>query len=131
MRAGDEACPFCGLGRSGDAPSSPAIAPGRSRAQRYALGAAVAASIAVAKADGVAGSPPAAEAADAGSGRAVMVPVASDPEADAEAPLPQEPDRFERTGSPCQRVGGCCNTQVVCPPYGCVFPDEACDLVRA
>jgi len=34
---------------------------------------------------------------------------------------------WHRRGRPCQRTP---NGQFVCPPYGCVFPDEACDVIR-
>lgn len=102
-------------------PASPrprATRAGHSRAQRYALGAAVAASIGVAKADTPKdGSPVAASDADA------------DADASQPPPLRLEPPQHQG-GGPCQRVGGCCNSQVVCPPYGCVFPDDGCDVVH-
>jgi hypothetical protein len=96
------------------------------------LGAAVVASIGIAKASASASS-------DAGSdAMAVAADPTSDPtsastEEDAGAtPVlsAEEPWRHERQGSPCQTVGGCCNSTVVCPPYGCVFPDEACDILH-
>jgi membrane protein involved in colicin uptake len=34
----------------------------------------------------------------------------------------EERNRWRNRGNPC--VNG------VCPPYGCVFPDEACDIIR-
>ncbi|MBK6692864.1 MAG: hypothetical protein IPG50_11780 [Myxococcales bacterium] len=43
-------------------------------------------------------------------------------------PPPPPPDeRWRRRGGQCVTQGN----RVICPPYGCVFPDEACDVLRA
>jgi hypothetical protein len=132
VRATETTCPFCGAARTPGAPAPPTRNLGspapRSRAQRYVLGAAVVASIGIAKAG-------ASPSEDAGSD---AMAVASDPtsetaEDDAgpkEIPIPHEDQWYDRRQSnPCSG-GGCCGGPVICPPYGCVFPDEACDIVH-
>jgi hypothetical protein len=136
VRATETTCPFCGAARAPGSPELPAPDLGRpaprARAQRYVLGAAVVASIGIAKASASTGE-------DAGSNSIVVAsdptsapaPASTDEDAGATPPsLPQEePWMDQRQGNPCATVGGCCNSTVVCPPYGCVFPDEACDIL--
>lgn len=142
VRASETTCPFCGVARAPGASAASARNLGgsasRSRAQRYVLGAAVAMGIGIAKADAY---------TSADAERDVMA-VASDPEptdadagADADAgseaeaeqrPMPPDDQWYDRRqGNPCTTTGGCCGGPVICPPYGCVFPDEACDIVPA
>lgn len=46
----------------------------------------------------------------------------------ARPPPPPPPDeRWHRRGGQCATQGN----KIICPPYGCVFPDEACDVLRA
>ena len=42
-------------------------------------------------------------------------------------PPPPPEERWNRRGGQCVTQGN----RVICPPYGCVFPDEACDVLRA
>lgn len=138
VRTTESTCPFCGAPRAAGAPTpherGVSAASPRSRAQRYVLGAAVAAGIGIAKAS-------AAPSADAGSD---AMAVAADPSsapsqvADGDAGPPgedagtamEQPRDFYKENYPMHQGGGpcstpgCCGGPVICPPYGCVFPDE-------
>jgi len=142
----EERCPFCS-GAIAAADRRVAVAPaGRSRAQRYALGAAIAASVGVAHLTGG----KRARAADGGG----LLDAASDAEGPVEAgdgdgatsndasamnngstfdaganQLP--PQEWHSGGGACTNSGGCCGSTSVCPPYGCVFVDDGCDFVHA
>ncbi len=160
--AGEQACPFCGIGFvSAQAAPAPSIGPELSRAQRYVVGAAMAASIATAGCS----SPTVVRNPDDARDVTVDVnetqrekeqrqslEVARDPNgddqalADQEAARREQEERARREAEQRQKkqhdlIGDdgndwrqhrqhheCVNG--VCPPYGCVFPDEACDIVR-
>jgi hypothetical protein len=131
VRETETTCPFCGATLTLGAVAPPArnfssSAP-RSRAQRYVLGAAVAAGIGIAKASA------------ATETMAVASDTASEPTSDPAqedagampAPEPLEDPRMEqRQGSPCVHSGACGCGPLICPPYGCVFPDEDCAIER-
>ncbi len=157
--AAEPACPFCGIGFAQSAhPGAPPVAPELSRAQRYMVGAAIAASVATASC----GSPTVVRNPDelgnvtvdvnethADRRRKDSLEIANDQEqqllAEQEARR-LEAERLRREEEERQRKqldednnvdwrerrwrkgGGCQNG--VCPPYGCVFPDEAYDVVR-
>lgn len=144
VAAHEAACPFCGSA----AFTRPAIAApfpsSLSRAQRYAAGAAIAAA---SLASACKGSTPAKSGGDDGaqvievpSDAGPSTPIAtSEPTTTATATTtatttatatatatktqatPDDPTRWRRNRK-CLPNGGC-------PPYGCVFPDEACDVV--
>lgn len=159
--AGEIACPFCGIGFSHAAlPSAPAASPELSRAQRYVVGAAIAASMATASCS----SPTVVHNPDELGNVTVDVndtqtdrnskeslEVARDPDGNDDNALAEEEARraeaerrrreeeqrrlqlqeqqeWEERNRWRHRGGQCVNG--VCPPYGCVFPDEACDIVR-
>ncbi|MDI1448881.1 hypothetical protein [Polyangium sp. 6x1] len=107
----ETACPFCGLGISTEPGAPPpAVAPETSRAQRYLVGAAIAATVAVAA--GCTSKP------------------AQDPnDVQAQEELARQRQReIEQREERHQGGGPCIDNN--CPPYGCVFPDEACDILR-
>ncbi|MDC3962326.1 hypothetical protein [Polyangium jinanense] len=106
----ETSCPFCGLAISAEpgAPA-PALAPELSRAQRYLVGAAIAATVAVAGCN----NQPARGPND----------VQTEEELERERQKAIDESRDRHPGG-----GPCVNN--VCPPYGCVFPDEACDILR-
>lgn len=154
--SGETACPFCGIGfASTNAASANPVASELSRAQRYVVGAAIAASIATAGCS----SPTVVHNPDEVGNVTVDVnetqlerqqrdslEVASGDNniADEEAARREQEERARREEQrrlqqqqqqqqwrdrerwenrhPC--VNG------VCPPYGCVFPDETCDTFR-
>jgi len=152
--ARESSCPFCAIALSGDArrPSPEPPAKDLSRAQRYVVGAAIAATFATAAcssptvvhdADHVhvvnvdPPPPPPDGKSSSGGGNGNRLEVAGDPdelEAERQRELERrrqeelerqrdlEEDRWHRRGGSCQNG--------VCPPYGCVFPDEACDILR-
>ncbi|MDI1450664.1 hypothetical protein [Polyangium sp. 6x1] len=184
----EPACPFCGLALSAAAEPSPAprVSPEISRAQRYALGAAVALSLAGAACKTEESSAVEPESAD--NTTASAAPLAppepppppprpedrvreappppspflvgappSDPPplpelpqrvdvapadagvADAgrtvvrKPPPPPPPPPFDEPTDGWRRERRCIPTPsggMNCPPYGCVFPDEACDTFR-
>jgi hypothetical protein len=177
--AGEAACPFCGLGfasttaRSLDIwgfgspsapcapnPNQPQMASELSRAQRYVVGAAIAASVATAGCSSptVVRNPDEAgnvtvDVNDTQSDRSSRdsLEVARDPNrddntlAEEEAARRQQEERARRQEEERRRLElqrqreheeegnrwrhrQCVNG--VCPPYGCVFPDEACDVVH-
>ncbi len=159
--ASESACPFCGIGfASTNASVTPTMGSELSRAQRYVVGAAIAASVATAGCS----SPTVVHnpndlgnvTVDVNETRAdrqarESLEVARDPNggdntlANEEAArreqqerarreeeerrlLQQQEEWQRRNGWRHQGGGGCQNG--VCPPYGCVFPDEACDVFR-
>lgn len=170
--AKEAACPFCGSAIRAEARyAQPALAPELSRAERYAIGAAIAVSVATtacsspttvhhpddlntvdvnAAPNGSANTQN--QQVSPGSGRVLEVAtdpdpntntLATDDQANDEARRrqeeqrrreaerrrqQQEDERFRREQQWRNRPP--CNGNV-CPPYGCVFPDEACDIVRA
>lgn len=187
--AGEASCPFCALVFSADAKTSESpvsLGPGLSRAERYALGTAIAltlASTSCKRDDGPVVEPESANTSSinaaptespkaektvpaplptpttttndappspflVGSPAAAPTPPTTTV-ADAQTIAPKKPppppltvrtpppppppdDPLEqgwrgRHGHSCQRGP---NGQMVCPPYGCVFPDEACDIER-
>ncbi|MRG98386.1 hypothetical protein [Polyangium spumosum] len=103
--AREASCPFCGLAISAISTEPGAARASAtqemSRAQRYLVGAAIAATVAVAGCN----SKPARDPNDVQK---------------QEHGNNDEPD-WRRDRPPCNPT---------CPPYGCVFPDEACDIVR-
>lgn len=163
--AGEPACPFCGIGFASTAPAPmPAIGAEFSRAQRYVVGAALAATVATAGCS----SPTVVRNPDEVGNVTVDVndtqgdrdqrkslEFATDPNND-EARIAEERARREREEQErrnrkdrvmhdddenddrrndewerrrrWEEGHRCVNN--VCPPYGCVFPDEACDTVR-
>jgi len=167
--AGEAACPFCGLGFASTAsPAAPHMGPELSRAQRYAVGAAIAASIATAgcssptvvhNPDEVGNVTVDVNQTQSDRNARESVEVARDPNrtdntvADEEAARREQEELARReqaerarqqeeqrrlqlqqqeewqqrnswrNNRKCSPTGGC-------PPYGCVFPDEACDVVR-
>jgi hypothetical protein len=169
-------CPFCGLALApppARAPS-PAMSPELSRAQRYAIGTALAASVAGigcnrapstiepspepssaqepvdAAPPPAASTPPGAPApsstggsspapallADAGAADAGAADAgAAAPRKWRPPPPPPPPPDFEGGGQRENWHPHSCwkgrNGKMVCPPYGCVFPDEDCTVVRA
>lgn len=159
--AGESACPFCGIGfASTMAPAVPQIAGELSRAQRYVVGAAIAASVATAGCSSptVVHNPNEVgnvtvdvnETQSERSGKESLE-VARDPNrddnalADEDAARREQEERARRQEEERRRLElqrqreleengnrwrhrQCVNN--VCPPYGCVFPDEACDVVR-
>lgn len=156
--AGESACPFCGVGFASTNPAvAPTVGSDLSRAQRYVVGAAMAVSVAAVGCSSptVVRNPD--EAGDvtvdvnhtqSDHQQRESLEVARDPnqtehvlaedDAQRQERLRREEEqrrrqqqlqrdeeqrqRWERRGNPC--VNG------VCPPYGCVFPDESCDIVR-
>jgi hypothetical protein len=70
--------------------------------------------------------PPVADA----STRSAARPTASPPATHADAAVLEDPGEngWPPRRHPCVQGP---NGQMICPPYGCVFPDEACDVVRA
>jgi hypothetical protein len=159
--AGERACPFCGLAFSSTAhPPAPSVAPDLSRAQRYVVGAAIAATVATAGCSSptVVHNPNelgnvTVDVNETQSDRSSResVEVARDPNrddnalAEEEAARRREEERARQEREEQQRLqlerqreweernrwrhrNPCVNG--VCPPYGCVFPDEACDIVR-
>ena len=103
----ETACPFCAVAISAEPGAPPlALAPELSRAQRYVVGAAIAATVAVAGCN-------------------------SKPANDPNAELEKERQKMQQENLEQQHQGGGpCGPNGNCPPYGCVFPDEACDIVR-
>lgn len=142
VRADEAACPFCGAAVREAAPSLPA-APHLSRSQRYAIGAALAAGALSACRGGSARSVDDIEvievaAPDAGSGRFATPPptATATPTTTATArPNPTATGRPDPDddwdGDRRRHRPPCGGPKGPCPPYGCVFPDEACDVVRA
>jgi hypothetical protein len=155
----EPACPFCGIGFASTNPSiTPSIASELSRAQRYVVGAAIAASVATAGCS----SPTVVHNPDEAGNVTVDVnetqsdrkareslEVARDPDGDDNRLAAEEAARRAREerarreeeqrrlqlerqqeleDRQWRRGGQCVNG--VCPPYGCVFPDEACDIIR-
>ena len=155
--AAEPACPFCGVGfASTNASATPAIASELSRAQRYVVGAAIAASVATA---GCSSPTVVHNPNDLGNVTVDVnetqserthresLEVARDPNRDdntlaaEEAARREQAERAQREEEQRrlqqqqqqrqhwhQGGGSCVNG--VCPPYGCVFPDEACDTIR-
>ena len=152
----EASCPFCGLAISSEpGVAPPSATPEMSRAQRYAVGAAIAATFATAGC----GSPTTVQNADDvhvvdvgntngdgsdGQTKGNGLEVARDP-SDGEVLADPEAERrrqqeLERRRLEQQRIqeemdwrtrrGGSCGPNGQCPPYGCVFPDEACDILR-
>ncbi len=158
--AGESACPFCGIGfASTNASVTPAVASELSRAQRYVVGAAIAASVATAGCSSptVVHNPNdlgnvTVDVNDTQADRNAResLEVARDPNRDDNTLANEEAARREREErarreeeqrrlqlerqqeweerNRWQNRHPCTNG--VCPPYGCVFPDEACDVVR-
>lgn len=149
--AGEPACPFCGIGFASTASApAPAMSAELSRAQRYVVGAAIAATVATAGCS----SPTVVRNPDEVGNVTVDVnetqrerddaqklEFASDPnQSEEEARRKREKEtvilkdatdderhkEWERRRW--ERGHSCSNG--VCPPYGCVFPDEACDTLR-
>lgn len=107
-------CPFCGLPLAGSVRAeAPACAPDAPRVQRFAAMAAVAVSVAAAAA---CGGPQNQKNNNADSQNQQQQ------QQEQQQNNVQDPDRDHRDRPPC--VDG------VCPPYGCVFPDDACDILR-
>lgn len=107
----ETSCPFCGLAISAEPNAAhPPPTPEMSRGQRYLVGAAIAATVAVAAG---CSTKPARDPNDAQTQKELER--AHQKQMDEE----QEP---HPGGGPC--------VDNVCPPYGCVFPDEACDILR-
>jgi len=151
------ACPFCGTAvTSKGAASPPSLSAELSRAQRYAIGAALAASVATAACssptkvhdandlvvDTNARQDPNLSGGSSGGSHQTLE-VATDPndpnlvaedeaarqkkqeqERQRQLDLQKRQDWQERHWQNHQCQNG------VCPPYGCVFPDEACDVLR-
>lgn len=158
--AGEPACPFCGIGFVSTTPApAPSMGSELSRAQRYVVGAAIAASVATAGCN----SPTVVRNPDEVGNVTVDVnetrnerdqqkslEFATDPNGNDDALAAEEAARRareerarreeeqrrlqERQQEEWQRRQqwenrhSCSNG--VCPPYGCVFPDESCDTVR-
>lgn len=155
--AREASCPFCGVALEAFAErrAAPAFAPEMSRAERYLVGAAIAATFATASCGG---SPTVVETqrgdvvnVDAHEtntqGGGGTLEVAGDPNevaggdpSDAERKRQEElerkrqeeimrsMDRERREWEERMRSRPPCNP--ICPPYGCVFPDEACDVLH-
>ncbi len=151
--AGEPACPFCGIGFASTASTpAPAMSAELSRAQRYVVGAAIAATVATAGCS----SPTVVRNPDEVGNVTVDVnetqrerddakklEFASDPNQndDEIARRKRERDRVmhdvdenDKQNDEWERrrrweEGHRCVNNV-CPPYGCVFPDEACDTLR-
>lgn len=158
--AGESACPFCGIGFASTNPViTPNVGADLSRAQRYVVGAAIAVSVAAVGCTSptVVRNPDEAgdvtvdvNNTDSNHQQRESLEVARDPnqadtvvnddearrrqqeeqarrEAERQRQLQQQEEwqqrnRWRHQGNPC--VNG------VCPPYGCVFPDESCDTLR-
>lgn len=160
--AGETACPFCGIGfASTNSSTTPTITAELSRAQRYVVGAAIAASVATAGCSSptVVHNPNEVEnvtvdvketQADRTARESLEVARDPNPEdntlANDDAAQREQQERARREKEEQQQRqkqqeewrrrneqrhqggGPCINGN--CPPYGCVFPDEACDVVR-
>jgi hypothetical protein len=150
VRADEARCPFCGAS-IGSASARRDLRSAGARATRYAVGVAFAAlggascSAGTELADGgvdggrdvgtgaqclifapLPGDDASAEAGDAGAADGDASPDDASMEAAADA-TPDAPVFIPpRHSCSCDDQG-----RLVCPPYGCVFPDEACDVVRA
>lgn len=150
--ATEVACPFCGSAVAEDAAGERSAPVAASRAQRFAIGAAIAASVgAAAGACRPAQSSESLVVTTVDAGEPPSMPRAVSPNEPPPAPTGTAQRRQRREVDPDdadvdqqrrqeqdwrhRRRGGQCVTngqgRVVCPPYGCVFPDEACDVVRA
>jgi hypothetical protein len=135
VRATETTCPFCGATLTPGAVAPPArnlsSSATRSRAQRYVLGAAVAAGIGIAKASASTGADVESETMAVASDP-TSEPTSDPAQEDAGAmPVPEpreDPRMYERQGNPCVHTGACGCGPVICPPYGCVFPDEDCAI---
>ncbi len=175
----EPACPFCGLGLAPTArkPSVPSASPDMSRAQRYALGAAIAMTLAGAACkteETTTAEPESVENATASAApvappeppRPLPPPVDRAREASPppspflvgapprDPPLPELPQRVDAAPvdagvadagrvvtkrpppppPPPDDINNWRNRNRgnwgPAPPYGCVFPDEACDILR-
>jgi len=157
--AGEPACPFCGIGfASTNTSVTPGMGSELSRAQRYVVGAAIAASVATAgcssptvvqNPNDVGNVTVDVNETQADRGTRKTLEVARDPNGDdntlaneeAARRAQQERARREEEQRRLQQQqledrdrwrhqgGGSC-VNGVCPPYGCVFPDEACDVFK-
>jgi hypothetical protein len=188
----EERCPFCGVALSGEARrrTSPGLSPDLSRAERYAIGAALVLTLAGAGCAKEESTPVSAEQASPASsdtapseapsaeerpspppfapretrddappspflvgspaatpeptvpppvdaGRANPLAANAGPTATTKKitpPPPPPPPPDEDFLNPNWRNRPKCSRnaqgKLVCPPYGCVFPDEACDVLR-
>src|SRR5262245_9533639 len=129
--AGEASCPFCGLALAPEPARAqePDTWPELSRAQRYAIGAAIAVSIAGTGCGGTQTTDttnPSGGTTNPSGGTTNAVAGPAEGEQDAGVSGHKDTDELEwrRRGNPCTPEG-------LCPPYGCVFPDEECDIVRA
>ena len=166
--AKESSCPFCGVLPTAPTALSPTqprpMATELSRAERYAIGAAMAVSVATAGCS----SPTTVHNADeirtvdvnttpdgsgasgdtgAGNGSNNDLEVARDPQGNETQLADPEAERRRREELEQRRRDEALRRQKdeqppfwhnrppcqgnICPPYGCVFPDEACDVVRA
>jgi hypothetical protein len=101
-----------------------------SRAQRYAIGAAIAVSIAGAGCGGTQSTDTTTPGGD--KTNAVAGPADGEQGAGEREGEEAEEDYGRRGATPkWRRNSNPCTPDGQCPPYGCVFPDEACDVVRA
>jgi hypothetical protein len=162
--AGEAKCPFCGVALTAEVRGSspPPLSSDLSRAQRYAIGTALAVSVAGAGC----GPGPTIVRAPATSVEQSATPIVDTDTPDPETTNPDETDPFatasdskkttvatdpdpddsrkkvvpphdpidtQQDGWRNRRRSQCVQSPkgIVCPPYGCVFPDEACDIVRA
>jgi hypothetical protein len=144
VRAEDPTCPFCASPTIANATSSGGARVGgvAPRAKRYALGAAVAATLGSVSCGGGTSTSVAADASisdaaggDAANGDATASDGANGDGATSDAAL-TDSGSADAGSDACAPPPGCiCDSQgqVACPapPYGCVFPDDACDVVRA
>jgi hypothetical protein len=140
VRADDPACPFCATPSPARSRAAQGVrASTAPRAVRYAAGAAVAAAAAAASVSCSAGTT---TDADAGADAAItdahgdvdaMGQGSSDAVAEAtpDAPADAPPDAVADAPNDACVGAPPCGPCTPCPPYGCVFPDEACDVVRA
>jgi len=158
----EPSCPFCGQGVESTVRGLPAVPKESSRAQRYAIGAAIAASVVTAACSspttvnsandvvdtsasgGSSGGDTNASGGSSGGntttsdGSNNTMQVARDPndpnekaakerrrqEAEQQRRKQEHEEQYRHQG------GGPCLPNGQCPPYGCVFPDDACDVVR-
>lgn len=179
--AKETSCPFCGLAVTAlptAQPASRALPPELSRAERYAIGAAMAVSVATAgcssptvvhnpdeirtvdtnagpSGDGTSGGTSVSNGSSSSGGASNQLEVAGDPDPNENNQVvASDPDEQERRRQEILRKKQeeqqrlqleqqrrwqeerwrnrpPCGPNGACPPYGCVFPDEACDVVRA